>query len=378
MTLPTTQRSLVLNEESTPYVLAETPVPKLGPQDILIKILASALNPSDFHLVDPPFSHVFIKQFPHVSGMDGAGFVVQVGEEVKNRKEGDRVLFQGDYSHIGGGTFQQYAVAPSDLTAIIPENITFEQAATIPLALTTTVLLLYNQSSAPQNLSLRLKPVWEPEGTTAYAGTPALILGGSTSLGQFAIQLATLAGHNPIIATASLRNAPLLKSLGATHVLNRSLPPNALLSEVRAAKGGRRLEYAFAAVLAPDNLRLARDALAPGGALAVVVPSPTGVPPDGVDSGAPASSAVVPPDVADPGEGKRVGYVFGDAHLPHTRETSVALFKQIMPWLEQGVLKPCPVEVLPNGLAGINDGLARLKAGKVSGTKLVVRPQETP
>ncbi|KAI0765652.1 GroES-like protein [Trametes elegans] len=358
MSLPTTQKSLVLNEESTPYVLAETPVPKPGSQDVLVKILASALNPIDAHLVDPPRSRVFIKQFPHVSGADGAGVVVAVGEDVKNRKEGDRVLFQGDYSHISGGAFQQYAVVPSDLTAIIPENITFEQAATIPLTLITTALLLYNQSPDPQNLSLRLKPVWEPEGATAYAGTPALILGGSSSLGQFAIQLAKLAGHSPIITTASPHNAPLLKPLGATHVLDRSLPQATLLSEVRAAAGVRPLEYALAAVATPDNLRLARDALAPGGALAIVQPGP------GADAGE--------------GEGRRVGYVFGDGHLPWTRETAAALFRRVTPWLEQGVLKPNPVEVLPDGLAGINDGLARLKAGKVSGTKLVARPQETP
>ena len=67
----------------------------------------------------------------------------------------------------------------------IPENITFEQAASIPLALTTDVTGLYNQSPAPQNLGLRYKPVWEPEGATAYVNTPAFIVGGASSLGQY-------------------------------------------------------------------------------------------------------------------------------------------------------------------------------------------------
>ena len=53
------------------------------------------------------------------------------------------------------------------------------------MGLTTDVLVLHNQSPAPENLSLRLTPVWEPEGTTAYAGTPAFIVGGASSLGQY-------------------------------------------------------------------------------------------------------------------------------------------------------------------------------------------------
>ena len=70
----------------------------------------------------------------------------------------------------------------------IPDNITFEQAASIPLALATDIIVLYNQSPAPENLSLGLKPFWEPEGATAYAGTPAFIIGGASSLGQYGME----------------------------------------------------------------------------------------------------------------------------------------------------------------------------------------------
>lgn len=209
-------------------------------------------------------------------------------------------------------------------------------------------MLLYNQHPAPENQGLRLKPVWEPEGATAYAGTPAFILGGAASLGQVgtspfcpaplsspstntsvpspptAIQLAKLAGHNPIITTASPHNAALLKSLGATHVLDRALPNADVLAALPGLTGGKPLEFAFAAVAAdPDVLRLARDALAPGGALAIIVPGPQRV----------------PEDVANPGDGKRVGYVFGSARLPHTRETGVMLFKQLSGWLAKGQMK---------------------------------------
>ncbi|KAI0352100.1 GroES-like protein [Trametes cingulata] len=353
--VPTTQKSLVLYKESTPYIVAETPVPHPGPKD--------ALNPVDHIMVDPPFSRSFMQSYPFVPGCNAAGVVVQCGTEVTDRKVGDRVLI-GALWGTSGAAHQQYATALAELTSIIPPNITFEQAATLPLALVTAVLALYNQSLAPENLSLRLKPVWEPEGTTAYAGTPAFIVGGATSVGQYAIQLARLAGHNPIIATASPHNAPLLKSLGATHVLDRSRSDESILTELPTLTGGKPIEYVLVALFhhGGEPMRLGRDGLAPGGAFALVSASPD----------------FVPEDVRNPGQGKRVGFVSGSALPPFNRDMGVAMFKQITSWLEKGLIKPDPVEVLPNGLAGIPEGLERLKANKVSGKKLVARPQETP
>ncbi|KAI0371510.1 GroES-like protein [Pilatotrama ljubarskyi] len=363
-TVPTTQKSLICYEESTPYVLGETPVPRPGPQDVLVKVLACALNPIDYAIVNPPLSRRLVRTWPLISGVDGAGVVVELGSEVSNLKVGDRILFEGDWTVPGGSTFQEYATVPADLTALVPDNITLEQAASIPLGLTTDVIVLYNQSPAQENLSLRLKPVWEPEGKTAYAGTPAFIIGGAASLGQYAIQLAKLAGHDPIITTASPHNEPLLKSLGATHVLDRNRSNESILAELPSLTGGKPIHYVFVAVPRSGGrpLALGRDALAPGGLVAIPLASPEGL----------------PEDFTNPGDGKRVGYVFGSARLPYTRDISRAMFQQITGWLEKGLLKPNPVEVLPNGLAGISEGLARLKANKVSGTKLVARPQETP
>ncbi|KAH9885811.1 GroES-like protein [Cubamyces lactineus] len=364
MSIPRTQKALLLHKVSTPYVLGESPVYHPGPEEVLVKIMACALNPIDHAIVDPPYTQLFVTYWPFIAGYDGAGIVVEVGSQVRNLKEGDKVLFLGDSTYAKrSATFQQYAVVPADLTATIPDNITFEQAATLPLALATDVLALYNQSAAAENISLRLKPVWEPEGATAYAGTPAFIVGGASSLGQCAIQLAKLAGHSPIVATASLHNAPLLLSLGATHVIDRRKSNESILAELSAIAGEKPVKFAFVAIPHdPELCRLGRDALAPGGALAIVLPSPR----------------AVPEDVANPGDGKRVGFVYGSPYLPYTREVGVAMYKQITGWLQKGLLKPNPVEVLPNGLAGIPEGLERLKANKISGKKLVALPHETP
>ncbi|KAI0355414.1 GroES-like protein [Trametes cingulata] len=363
--IPTTQKALLLHKESTPYVLGEIPVPKPGPQDVLVEIRACALNPIDYAIVDPPTSRRLIRTWPFIPGADAAGVVVEVGSEVTNLKVGDKILFEGDWTAPGSSTCQQYAIVPADLTALIPDNITFEQAASVPLALATDVILFYNQSPAPENLSLRLKPVWEPEGKTAYAGTPAFIVGGASSVGQYAIQLAKMAGYDPIITTASLHNEQLLKSLGATHVVDRNRSNESILAELPSLTGGKPIHFAFVAVPragGPDALRLGRDALAPGGLLSTPLNNGDGL----------------PEDCRNLGDGKRTGYVFGSARLPHTRDISRAMFQQLTGWLETGLLKPNPVEVLPNGLAGVPDGLARMKANKVSARKLIVRPQETP
>lgn len=199
-----------------------------------------------------------------------------------------------------------------------------------------------------------------------------------------AIQVAKLAGFHPIITTASLHNAELLKSLGATHVLDRHLPSDAVLAKLRELTGGKPLEFAFDAVSLPETQLVAYQALAPSGALAVALPD------------------AIPAEVKKEGDGKRVVYVVGNVHVPPNRATGAELFKRLTEWLETGAIKvrflswlcsyvvsltgrvflrtcqPNPVEVLPNGLAAAPDGLERLEKNLVSGKKLIVRPQETP
>ena len=91
MSVPTTHKALLLHQESTPYVLGEVPVPRPGPSEVLVKIMACALNPVDHTVAEPPYSKIFITSWPHITGYDAAGIVVEVGKEVTNLKEGDKV-----------------------------------------------------------------------------------------------------------------------------------------------------------------------------------------------------------------------------------------------------------------------------------------------
>ncbi|KAI0749262.1 GroES-like protein [Daedaleopsis nitida] len=339
-----TQRALLLPAKQGNWQVGEADVPTPGPKDVLVKIMATGLNPIDWKIQT---YGVLITDYPYIAGMDGAGVVQEVGTEVTNVVKGDRVAFQG-WIDKGTGTFQQYAIVPAEITAKIPSNISFDQAASIPVGLGTVVAGTWNKH--PQARSIGIPAPWEEGGETKFANKPAVILGGSSSVGQYAIQLARLNKFSPIITTASLHNESWLKSLGATHVLDRSLAASDTLSSLQKITEGKPIEYIFDAVSLGDTQALAYQTLAPG---------------------------AIPKELKVDGDGKKVVHVFGSTHAPTNTEIAREVFGRLTAWLEDGVIVPNKVEVLPGGLAGIPDGLERLKQNKVSGTKLVARPQET-
>ena len=84
-----TQKALLLTAKHGHWIIGETPVPTPGPKDVLVKILAAALNPVDWK-IRGAFGFL-IRQYPAVLGSDGAGTVEEVGEGVAQWKKGDRV-----------------------------------------------------------------------------------------------------------------------------------------------------------------------------------------------------------------------------------------------------------------------------------------------
>lgn len=138
-----------------------------------------------------------------------------------------------------------------------------------------------------------------------------------------AIQLAKLNKFSPIIATASLHNEALLKSLGATHVLDRSLAPDAILSEIQKITGGTPIEYVYDAISLADTQSVAYQALAPGGVLLLVLP------------------AAIPEDLKAAADGKKIVNVFGNVHPPQNRKIGVEVYSRLTEWLKNGVLVVC-------------------------------------
>ncbi|RPD72435.1 GroES-like protein [Lentinus tigrinus ALCF2SS1-7] len=350
-----TQKALYVPSKQAPFQLGDAPIYTPGPKEVLVKIISIALNPVDWKI--HTYGIFDELKYPAILGSDIAGIVEEVGAEVSKFTKGDRVLFQGWFGDNRYAGFQQYTLAEAELVAKIPENISFDQAASVPVALVAVIIPNFNHNLAGKTANFTAP--WEEGGKTKYAGKPAFIVGGSSSVGQYAIQVAKYSGYSPIITTASLHNEALLKSLGATAVVDRKLPASAIISEVQKLAGNKPIEYVFDAISLPDTQSLAYDVLAPGGTLLIVL------------------FEKIPVEKKKAGDNKRIVHGLGSGRVPENREVGVQLFSRLTEWLETGVIVLNQVEVLPNGLAGIPDGLERLKQDKVSGRKLVAHPQET-
>jgi NADPH:quinone reductase-like Zn-dependent oxidoreductase len=95
-------------------------------------------------------------------------------------------MFQGGLPPESAA-FQQYALVPSDFVIKIPSNVTFDEAASMPLGIATSFLGLYGPRSDKRGGGAALTPFYEEAGKGKYAGKPMVVLGGATSMGQYGI-----------------------------------------------------------------------------------------------------------------------------------------------------------------------------------------------
>ncbi|KAF6765854.1 chaperonin 10-like protein [Ephemerocybe angulata] len=348
---PTEQKALLLEKKFGDLVLNTSwPVPKPKKDEVLVKIQSVALNPCDWKIQK---YGILVTTFPAILGSDIAGDVVEVGEGVSNFAVGDRVFFQGLYFQNGTPGFQQYATADVFTLAKIPNNVTHEEASSIPVGFTAAYVGLYN---ATPGKGLGYDVPITPGAKGKYAGVPLIVLGGSSSVGQYGIQLGKLSGFSPIITTSSLKHAEFLKSLGATHVLDRNAP---LTAETIKSITDLPVQVILDGISTVETQKTGFELLGSGGGIATVLQPE--------------------PDLEERAlnENKRFAWVMGDKVLPHNVQLLRDVYAQFTELLAKGDIKPNRVEVIPGGLNGVVEGLTRLQEDKVSGVKLVVRPQET-
>jgi NADPH:quinone reductase-like Zn-dependent oxidoreductase len=141
------------------------------------------------------------------------------------------------------GAFQLYPTLFAPLVCPIPDSLSFDEAAVAPLAVTTAAVNLYHRS----HLNLPL-----PSLSPQPSGKVLLVWGGSSSVGSTAIQLAVASGLE-VISTASELNHSLVKSVGATTVLDYKSP--AIVQDVVAVLSGRELVGIFDAVSEPESMK---------------------------------------------------------------------------------------------------------------------------
>jgi NADPH:quinone reductase-like Zn-dependent oxidoreductase len=201
--LPQTMTAAVLAGYGPPesLALAQVPVPAMAPHnEVLIEVHAAGLNPFEAKLRRGWLAGLFTLPLPHVLGCDVAGVVVAKGFDVADEElaVGDRVY--GLIDTMRSGSYAEYVAAPSYLVRKMPANLSFEQAAAVPMAACTA---------------------WYGLVTLAglKAGQRVLIQAGSGGVGGFAIQIAK--AHGAFVATtASAANHDHVRSLGADVVVD--------------------------------------------------------------------------------------------------------------------------------------------------------------
>ena len=179
MSLPSQQKALLLPSfgPDAAYVLGTRAVPQPGPNEVLIRNKAVALNPLD---VGIRLMGLYINEWPAVCGWDAVGPIVALGRDVQGWQVGDVVMYQGR-NIPNCGCFQEYTLSNAAFIAKVPGNVSVEQAASVTSALVTATTVLYNK---PSENSLGLTAPWKTGGLGKYEGQAALVIGGSSSVGQ--------------------------------------------------------------------------------------------------------------------------------------------------------------------------------------------------
>jgi len=165
----------------------------IGPLDLLVQVLAASVNPLDVKTRDGKFKMLLKYQFPLVLGNDLSGVVSDVGAQVTRFKKGDAVYARLDRDRIGA--FAEFAAVREGAAALQPTNVTFEEAASLPLVALTAWQALVEIGKLRANQRV-------------------LIHAGSGGVGSVAIQLARHLGAT-VFTTVGQRNVELVKRLGA-------------------------------------------------------------------------------------------------------------------------------------------------------------------
>jgi len=189
-----TIKALVLENYGQPYTMLTLSMSVAGKGEVLVKIKASGVNPLDLKIREGNAGHAKTK-LPAVLGIDMAGIIEAVGEGVTSFKPGDEVF--GMTGGIGGiqGSLAEYAAVDTELLALKPTNISFKEAAALPLTFIT----------AWEGLVDRAKVI---------AGQTVLVHGGAGGVGNMAVQLANSFGAK-IYATGSASQAEIIKGYNA-------------------------------------------------------------------------------------------------------------------------------------------------------------------
>lgn len=353
MPVPSKHRAAFVHGKGEAPKIGERTLGEVKPNEIAIKVAAIAINPVDWKLRDYGLFIIPGWQYPGILGSDGSGTVAAVGKEVTDFNVGDRVFFQSGYGDDDVSTYQEYIKLPAEIVAKSPKNLSNEQGAGIVLASMAVATAFYDTTGQG------LKAPWDG-GSDVGKGKAIIILGGSSSVGQYAIQLARLSGFDRIVTNASAAHHDHLKDLGAHVVVDRN---ESNVANFQKALGDTPLEFVFDTIAHKDTQTLGIEILQ-----SLDVKNSRVVITEMINEEAKKLGETKDPKVP-------IQQIWGIALEPKLRSIIKGLTDSLGGedgWIAKGEFKPNRVEVMEGGLEKIQEGLEKNKKG-VSGVKVVVK-----
>ena len=235
-------KAIVQTEYGSPDVLSlqEVDKPLVTANSVLVQVRAASVNAGDWHLMrgDPFLTRLMfggiLKPKIKILGMDIAGIVEAIGKDVTQFQIGDEVF--GDLSECGFGAFAEYACATEAALSLKPTNISFEQAATVPVSALTALQGLRDCG--------RIR-----------SGQKVLINGASGGVGSFAVQIAKALGAE-VTAVCSTQKMEMLRSIGADHIIDYTqadVTKNGQQYDLILDAAAYRSVFDYAPILKPDG-----------------------------------------------------------------------------------------------------------------------------
>lgn len=316
----------------------------LGADEVLIENVAVASNPKDWKLAK-------YGMFEGIEGNDVAGKVISVGSSVKSLSVGDRVMaFTRMATHDKYGAYQAVTVAPSWTTVKLAENVSFEQAATVPLAMATAFVGLFDKLGLP-----------EPGADGAEASDAqnhvVLIWGASSSVGSYVVQLAKIAGFHIIAVAGAAQEAVHALGVPRQQIVDYRDNQATVTANIKKAAGAKPIRYGYDCITTSNTFEnvlevLDRDSRA------------TGVLATKYDDE--ESKKKLQSERGITYDRTMCGAVHNDQ-----KGFGERWFQLIGKWLAEGKIRANNVQLVQGGLDGVPDGLKLLEENKISNKKLV-------
>lgn len=298
--------------------------PAIAADQVLVKVHAAGLDRGTWHLMTGlPYAMRlglgFTGPKTPVPGIDVSGTVVAIGNDVTRFRVGDEVF------GIGKGTYAEFAAVREDKLALKPAGLSFEQAAALPVSGSTALRAVTDVGQV-------------------QAGHKVLVLGASGGVGSFAVQIAAALGAE-VTGVCSAGKADLVRSLGATHVLDYARDD--------FAAGDTKYDVIIDIAGNPSISRL-RQALTPNGTVAIVGGEEGGKFTGGMDRQ--LRALLVSPFI-----GQRMAFVLPNEHF--------SFLERLAALVDEGSLAAAVEASYP--LAQAAEAMRQLDSGRVRG-KLVI------